>query len=222
MGRRGRCGGLGAQADVASALADGLPAEAFERADELGAGENRQAGHAGSGSVRRRTPVSIERPSSRTPSTYSSSASRAFSRASSSESPSVCSPGRSGAYAWYPPSSCGSKTNSTSRGSAITPGYASLCGSYVPCGGSSFLAVMARRGLPALSGVPLSEPVCRSVLACDDRTTPVTVVRYGWQRVGARGTVTVARLATPLPSMTAVDVQRRLESRAPTGPVIRA
>ena len=87
-----------AQPDVAASLADNLPADSFECADELRAGDDRQpVGHAGSGSLRRTTPVSSVRPSSRRPSMYRSSASRAFSVASSSVSPWVCRPGRSGA-----------------------------------------------------------------------------------------------------------------------------
>src|SRR3954462_10097095 len=68
-----------AEADMAAAFTGGLPAEAFEGAGELGAGDKREATHAGSGSLWRTTPVSSGRPSSRRPSPYCSSASRALS-----------------------------------------------------------------------------------------------------------------------------------------------
>jgi hypothetical protein len=58
------------EADVAAALTDCGPAELAERADELGAGNDRQPlAHAGSGNLRRTMPISSGRPSSRKPST---------------------------------------------------------------------------------------------------------------------------------------------------------
>ncbi len=58
------------QSDVASALAQNLPAELLEHPDELRAGNDRQtSAHAGTGNLRRTIPAPIGRPSSRRPST---------------------------------------------------------------------------------------------------------------------------------------------------------
>ena len=86
------------ESHMAAALPYGFPALLLERADQLGAGDDRQAlAHTEIGSLRRTTPLSIGRPSSRRPSIYNSSASRALSVASSRSSPCVCRPGSSGA-----------------------------------------------------------------------------------------------------------------------------